>query len=79
MFYGIGSHHCGAHKSEICRASQPTRKPGSLQDKFLLVWETLVFPFGEGSGNPLQCSCLENPLDGGAWWAVAYGVAQSRT
>ena len=34
---------------------------------------------GEGNGNPLQCSCLENPRDGGAWWAAAYGVAQSRT
>ena len=34
---------------------------------------------GEGNGNPLQCSCLENPRDGGAWWAALYGVAQSRT
>ena len=34
---------------------------------------------GEGNGNPLQCSCLENPRDGGAWWAVIYGVAQSQT
>ena len=34
---------------------------------------------GEGHGNPLQCSCLENPRDRGAWWAAIYGVAQSRT
>ena len=34
---------------------------------------------GEGNGNPLQCACLENPRDGGAWWAAVYGVAQSRT
>ena len=34
---------------------------------------------GEGNGNPLQCSCLENPGDGGAWWAAVCGVAQSRT
>ena len=34
---------------------------------------------GEGNGNPLHCSCLENPRDGGAWWAAVYGVAQSRT
>ena len=34
---------------------------------------------GEGNGNPLQCSCLENPRDRGAWWASVYGVAQSRT
>ena len=35
--------------------------------------------FGEGNGNPLQYSCLENPMDGGAWWATVYGVAKSRT
>ena len=34
---------------------------------------------GEGNGNPLQCSCLENPRDGGAWWAAIYRVAQSQT
>ena len=34
---------------------------------------------GEGNGNPLQCSCLENPRDDGAWWAAICGVAQSRT
>ena len=34
---------------------------------------------GEGNGSPLQCSCLDNPRDGGAWWAAVYGVAQSRT
>ena len=46
--------------------------------------ERLPFHFslsctGEGNGNPFQCSCLENPRDGGAWWAAVYGVAQSRT
>ena len=44
--------------------------------------ERLHFHFsriGEGNGNPLQCSCLENPRDGRAWWAAVYGVAQSRT
>ena len=34
---------------------------------------------GEGNGNPLQCSCLENPRDGGAWWAAVGGVAKSQT
>ena len=34
---------------------------------------------GEGNGNPLQCSCLENPRDGEAWWAAIYGIAQSQT
>ena len=46
--------------------------------------ERLHFQFslpciGEGNGNPLQCSCLENPRDGGASWAAVYGVAQSQT
>ena len=46
--------------------------------------ERLHFDFsfsctGEGNGNPLQCSCLENPRDGGAWWAAVYRVPQSRT
>ena len=45
--------------------------------------ERLPFHFslsciGEGNGNPLQCSCLENPKGGGAWWAAVCGVAQSR-
>ena len=34
---------------------------------------------GEGNGNPLQYSCLENPMDGGAWWATVHGVARSQT
>ena len=33
---------------------------------------------GEGNGNPLQCSCLENPMEGGAWWATVHGVAKSQ-
>ena len=41
--------------------------------------EYLAPSFGEGNGNPLQCSCLENPRDRGAWWAVVSGVTQSRT
>ena len=35
--------------------------------------------FGEGNGTPLQYSCLENPTDGGAWWAAVHGVAEGRT
>ena len=47
-------------------------------------WSEIYYFFslsciGEGNGNPLQCSCLENPGDGGAWWAAVYGVAQSWT
>ena len=52
--------------------------------KELDTTERLHFHFslsciGEGNGNPLQCSCLENPRDGEAWWAAVHGVAQSRT
>ena len=46
-------------------------------------WATSLSLFtsciGEGNGNPLQCSCLENPREGGAWWAAIYGVTQSQT
>ena len=44
-----------------------------------LHFDFLLSCIGEGNGNPLQCSCLENPSDGGAWWAAVYGVTQSRT
>ena len=44
-----------------------------------LHFHFLLSCIGEGNGKPLQCSCLENPRDGGAWWAAVYGVAQSRT
>ena len=39
----------------------------------------LTFHYTYKNGNPFQCSCLENPRDGGAWWAAVYGVAQSQT
>ena len=39
----------------------------------------IMVVYGEGNGNPLQCSCLENPRDGAAWWAAVSGVAQSQT
>ena len=52
--------------------------------KHLPTMRKLHFQFslshnGEGNGNPFQCSCLENPRDGRAWWAAVYGAAQSRT
>ena len=43
------------------------------------LWWLLVSVNGESSGTPLQYSCLENPMDGGAWWAPVHGVAKSRT
>ena len=44
-----------------------------------LPFHFLLSCIGEGNGNPLQCFCLENPRDGGAWWASVYRVAQSQT
>ena len=45
----------------------------------LLHFHFSLSRIGEGNGNPLRCSCLGNPRDGGAWWAAVYGVAQSWT
>ena len=64
-----------------------TEEPGRLKSMGSLESDTterLHFHFslsciGEGNGNPLQCSCLENPRDGGAWWAAVYWVVQSWT
>ena len=58
--------------------------PWGRKESELDMTERLHFHFslsciGEGNGNPLQCSFLENPRDEGAWWAAIYGVAQSRT
>ena len=52
---------------------------GELDTTERLHFHFLLSCIGESNGNPLQCSCLENPRDGGAWWAAVYGVAQSRT
>ena len=52
---------------------------GSLRVGTRLHFHFSVSCIGEGNGNPLQCSCLENPRDGGAWWAAISGVAQSQT
>ena len=62
-----------------------TEEPGGLQSMGSLRvgqdWATSLslLCIEKGNGNPLQCSCLENPRDGGAWWAAIYGVSQSRT
>ena len=61
----------------------PWTEPSRLQTMGLLRvghdWATSLSCIGEGNGNPLQCSCLENPRDGRAWWAAVYGMAQSWT
>ena len=74
------------HSSTLAWKILWTEEPGRLQSmgSQRVTTERLHFHFslsctGEGNGNPLQCSCLENPRDGGAWWAAVYGVAQSGT
>ena len=53
------------------------RKESDMTERFHFHFSLSCI--GEGNGNPLHCSCLENPRDGGAWWAAVYGVAQNRT
>ena len=75
------------HSSTLAWKIPWMEEPGGLQSMGSLRvrhdWATsLHFSLsciGEGNGNPLQCCCLENPRDGGAWWAAVSGVAQSRT
>ena len=75
------------HSSTLAWKIPWTEEPARLQSMGSLKSDTteqLHFHFslsciGEGNGNPLQCSCLENPRDGGAWWTAVSGVAQSQT
>ena len=75
------------HTSTLAWKIPWAEEPGRLQSMRSLELDTterLHFHFslsciGEGNGNPLQCSCLENPRDGGSWGAAVYGVTQSRT
>ena len=50
---------------------------GQLEPMLIWSWEEEVIDIGVGNGTPLQHSCLENPMDGGAWWTAVHGVAQS--
>ena len=73
------------HSSTLAWRIPWMEEPGRLQSMgSLRVGHDFTFTFslsciGEGNGDPLQCSCLENPKGRGAWWAAVYGVAQSRT
>ena len=76
------------HSSTLAWKIPWTEEPGRLQSMGSPKSQTRLSDFtitfslscaGDGNGNPLQCSCLENSRDGGAWWAAVYGVAQSRT
>ena len=73
------------HSSTLAWKIPWMEEPGGLQSmgsrRVGYDWATSLSLscVGEGNGNPLQCSCLENPGDGGAWWAAVYGVAQGGT
>ena len=74
------------HSSTLVWKIPWMEEPDRLQSMGSHSWTQLsnftfflsVVPFGEGNGNPLQCSCLENPMDRGAWWAAVYGVAKTQ-
>ena len=82
---GILEKAMAAHSSTLAWKVPWTEEPGGLPSMGLHRirhdWATSLSLscIEEGNGNPLQCSCLENPRDGGAWWAADSGVAQSRT
>ena len=74
------------HPSTLAWQIPWREEPGRLQSMGLLKSRTRLSDFhfsfsciGEGNGNPLQCSCLENPRDSRAWWAAVYRVSQSQT
>ena len=74
-----------AHSSTLVWELQWTEQPGELQSMVFVARSQTQLHFhfslsriGEGNGNPLQYSCLENPREGGAWWADVCGVTQSR-
>ena len=81
----VKSNSMAPHSSTLAWKIPWMEEPGGLQSMGSLrvghnqATSLSLSCTGEGNGNPLQCSCLENPRDGGAWWAVVYGVAQSRT
>ena len=70
------------HSSTLAWKIPWTEEPRRLQSMGSLRvghdWATSLSRIGDGNGNALQCSCLENPRDGGVWWAAVYGVTQSR-
>ena len=87
MLIGLLEKAMAPHSSTLAWKVPWTEEPGgwqSMGSEESDTTERLHFHFslsciGEGNGNPLKCSCLENPRDGGAWWAAVYGIAQSRT
>ena len=82
-YLGITLTQMAPHSSTFAWKIPWMEEPSRLQSMELLRvghdWVTSLSRIGEGSGHPLQFSCLKNPRDGGAWWADTYGVTQSQT
>ena len=77
LFFAVNLKHGRTKLSDYIKYNKMDLTHGVAKSD---ITEQLHFHFslsciGEGNGNPLQCSCLENPRDGGAWWAAIYGVA----
>ena len=88
LYHELAEKAMAPHSSTLAWKIPWMEEPGRLQSMgsrrvgHLLSDFTFTFHLNaseKGNGNPLQCSCLENPRDGGAWWAAVYGVTQSRT
>ena len=85
--YQMTINYMATHSSTLAWKIPWMEQPGGLQSmgsrrvRHDSVTSLSLFTFmhGEGNDNPPQCSCLENPRDGGAWWAAVYGIAQSQT
>ena len=84
MFYSTGNQdsHCGKQDYKYIYtgfpASQMAKQSTCSAEDLGSIPASGRSP-GEGKGNPLQYSCLENPMEGGAWWATVHGVTKSRT
>ena len=80
VHWGPAERKTGAVQYVCVRATPGSARPAPGGDPVIYVFQVPLWLLGrEGNGNLLQCSCLENPRDGGAWWAVVYGVSQSWT
>ena len=62
-----------------CYSADLTKIHTTMNFVTFIIYRNPVFSWGEGNGTPLQYSCLENSMDGGAWWAAVHGAAESRT
>ena len=85
--YSVNAHHCCVLDLLLITFGKecyhPILQRGQLRlrrlDSISVIYYNVTTSQGEGNGTPLQYSCLENPMDGGAWWASVHGVAGSRT